>query len=317
MNKWWIILIMLLLTRSYCSQQIPTEDSNIDYIVTYSPEANKACGDDDYTQVFFITIPMSFVNKFYVRIFSPAANSEIDVKNGIFNSVFEYQIYGGDSVLNEAAKDHNPIQGYNKGIVLERAIYNQEADTGWVTMGPFNPRDGGEFICPAGGKQRIFKVVCKGVKGNDGNLYRYYVSAKRDQNISIVGGNSFTYEYSFRMKKEKGAQCYIFPFIDRHTKAIQQYNFDYDGDGSIRLYTAEKKGMLLSTSGDGEWAQNTVKITENERNKSGEIVFAKKGGWYNDVTFYLLNQYDESLPFYTIPIGNRPMKNHKIVVTHQ
>ncbi|MCT4581373.1 MAG: hypothetical protein N4A35_08160 [Flavobacteriales bacterium] len=317
MSKLRLTILFLIGSIYLFAQRIPTEDSNIDYIVTYSEDAHQAYGDDDHVQIFFITVPMSYREKFYLRIYSPGANSSIDVKNGDYNSVFEYKIYGGDSVLNEAAKHHNPIAGYNKGVLLDEEIFGPNADTTWVSMGPFNPKDGGVFITPSGGKQRIFKLICKGLRGNDGNLYRLYVSALRDQNIAITGGNSFTYEYSFRMATGKEEECYVFPFIDNYTKAIKQYNFDYDGDGSIRLYTIEKKGLLLSTSGDGEWAENTIYISQNERNKTGEIMFKNKGNWHNDVTFYLLNQYDESMPFYTIPIGNRPVKSNKIIINHK
>lgn len=317
MNKLLGIIILLGCGLIGLSQQIPTKESNIDYIVTYGKDASKQFGDDDNSQVFFITVPVSFVSKFYIRIFSPGANTSLDVSNGVFDSSFEYSIYGGDSVLNEASKNVNPIAGYDEGVLLESELFDKDADTGWVSMGPFNPKDGGGFLNSSGNKQRIFKIICKGIKGDDGNLYRLFVSTQRDINKTVSGGNSFTYEYSFRMKKGKGTQCYLFPFIDGYTKAIKQYNFDYDGDGSIRLYTIDKKGLLLSTSGNGEWATNTIEVSKNERNKTGEIVFVKKGHWHNDITFYLLNQYEKSVPFYTLPIGNRPAKNKKITVTYK
>ncbi len=184
-------------------------------------------------------------------------------------------------------------------------------------MGPFNPNDGDNFYGVNEKKSKLFKVICKGISGDDGNLYRMYVSKNKETNVAVEGGNSFTYEYSFRMKAGKGSQAYIFPFIDDYTRAIKQYNFDFDGDGAIRLYTSEKKGLLLATSGDGSWASNQILISPKERNKTAEIIFQKKGNWYNDITFYLLNQYDKTIPFYTLPIGSRPLKNQKITIEHQ
>lgn len=311
-----LLILYMCSLLSFFSQGIPTKESNIDYIVTYGKEASNSLGDDDNSQVFFITLPTSYINKFYVRVYSPGANSKIDVKASN-NSVFEFLVYGGDSVFNEASRNHNPIIGYDKGDLLESEKFDKEADTSWVSLGPFNPRDGGVFVSSSGTKQRIFKIICRGLSGNDGNLYRLFISAERDRNVEITGGNSFTYEYSFRMKSIKGSQCYFFPFIDSDTKAIKQNNFDFDGDGSIRLYTIKKRGMLLSTSGDAKWASNTVSVLKEERNKTGEIVFLKKGNWHNDVTFYLLNQYEKTVPFYTIPIGKRPLKSKKITISYK
>ncbi len=317
MSKLIITIFLFSCISRLLAQSIPTPESNIDYIVTYGSEANSAYGDDDYAQVFFITIPQQYTGKIYLRIFSPAANSPADVKNGDFNSLFEYSIYGGNAAFDEESTLPNPSDGYKRGELLETETFDQNADTGWVAMGPFNPKDGGGFVNTANNKQRIFKVICQGIAGDDGNAYRLFVSMEREKNIPINGANSFTYEYSFRMKTGKGAQCYLYPFIDTYTKAIKQYNFDYDGDGTIRLYTVKRKGLLLSTSEDGKWATNTIPIQEEERNKTGEIAFIKKGNWYNDVTFYMLNQYDKSVPFYTIPIGDKPLKNKKISVIHK
>ncbi len=45
----------------------------------------------------------------------------------------------------------------------------------------------------------IFKVICDGIEGDDGNLYRYFLSTMPDENKAVEGANAFAYEYSFRM----------------------------------------------------------------------------------------------------------------------
>ena len=52
-----LLILFLSLGLNFLSQGIPTKESNIDYIVTYGVDAKKSLGDDDNSQVFFITVP--------------------------------------------------------------------------------------------------------------------------------------------------------------------------------------------------------------------------------------------------------------------
>jgi hypothetical protein len=68
-------------------------------------------------------------------------------------------------------------------------------------------------------------------------------------------------------------------------------------------------GAYLLTSKENEWADCQYIIQEKEKNKSMDIQFKKDANRVinnNNVVFYVRNQYGESLPFYTIPIGGVP-----------
>ncbi len=49
MNKFLLLIGSLLIFNLIMAQAIPTEESNIDYIVTYGNEATKSYGDDDFS----------------------------------------------------------------------------------------------------------------------------------------------------------------------------------------------------------------------------------------------------------------------------
>ena len=91
-------------------------------------------------------------------------------------------------------------------------------DKNWYTFGPFNPSEG-EFVDQWEGY--VFKVIAEGVTGDDGNLYRYYLSTNADKNVPIEGGNAFAYEYSCRMYDDPGEVSHIYPYIDDRTVSVR------------------------------------------------------------------------------------------------
>jgi hypothetical protein len=156
---------------------------------------------------------------------------------------------------------------------------------------------------------QVFKLICEGMKGDDGNLYRYFMSTKPDQNVPVEGGNAFTFEYTFRLHSDHRQISHIYPFIDNKTISVMQHNFDWDNEGYIKLVSVSNAGEYLLTSKENEWINSKYVVNEKEKMKSLDIQFKKDPSRVinnNNVVFYLRNQYGESLPFYTIPIGGIP-----------
>ena len=67
----------------------------------------------------------------------------------------------------------------------------------------------------------VIKVIAEGKAGDDGNLYRYFMSTSGTQNIPIEGGNAFTYEYSFRLSDNPKDISHIYPFVDDRVISIK------------------------------------------------------------------------------------------------
>jgi hypothetical protein len=146
--------------------------------------------------------------------------------------------------------------------------------------------------------------------GDDGNLYRFFLSSDRKENRPVEGGNAFTYEYTFRLSNNQNNVSQIYPYLDDKVISVKIMNFDWDDDGFIRVVSVAKRGELCTISQEDNWETTTLPVTEAEKNTSMEIQFIKNSNKHiknNNVAVIVQNQYGESLPFYVIPIGGRPV----------
>lgn len=294
------------------SQPAPAEDENIPYLVTFGAAAEKSWGDDDFCQVFFFSVPPSHTNPFYIRVFDPDTGGELDEMKGEFNTVTRITVLGGDGAWsNPDARQVDPVGNFRSGNQLASKTFDKNGryDEEWYTFGPFIQQEG-EFVEKLGGY--IFKVVVQGIAGDDGNLYSFYMSTEKKDNRAIEGGNIFTYEYTFRLSNNQYNVSQIYPFLDDKVTSVKIMNYDWDGDGFIRVVSVAKRGELCTISNDSEWKENEFIITKSELNTSMEIQFIKSNTKHmknNNVVVIVQNQYGETLPFYVIPIGGKPVYN--------
>jgi hypothetical protein len=291
------------------AQPVPAEEENIPYLVTFGKDADTKWGDDDYCQTFFFTIPKDFKDPIYLRVFDPDCGGMNDEKKGDFSSMFKYSVYGGQGcITTDDARGVDPAGNFRSGNMLGTKAFGVDVkyDNNWYTFGPFNPAEG-ELAPNYGGY--VFKLICQGIKGDDGNLYRYYMSTKPDRNIPVEEGNAFTFEYTFRLHTDASQTSHVYPYIDDKVISIMQYNFDWDDEGYIKLVSVATVGEFLKTSKEDAWASSRYIAKESERGKSLDIQFRKDSSRQvnnNNVVFYIRNQYGEQLPFFTIPIGGIP-----------
>jgi hypothetical protein len=325
MNKPFLLLLVL---PYFClngfSQPVPAPVENIPFLVTFGADGCTSWGDDDFSQTFFFLVPESFTQPIFIRVFDPdtgGANDEINVS---WNTRTNFSVYGGEGAHSDPdAQETDPVGNYRSGNLLASKTFGNdpEWDNKWYTFGPFNPAEG-EFQEQFGGF--VFKVIAEGLEGNDGNLYKYFLSTHPDQNYPIEGANAFAYEYTFRMWDDPRQVSHIYPYIDEHTISVRVSNFDWDDDGIIRVVSVARQGQPLRVSGDNNWKTDEFTIFPEERNTSLDIQFYKLGSKYskpgspairnNNVVINIRNQYDQTLPFYVIPIGGVPQFNHSIGV---
>jgi hypothetical protein len=291
------------------AQPVPAGDENIPYLMTFGPKAGTSWGDDDFSSTFFFLIPKSYSQPFYIRVFDADISGNTDELNGIFDTRMTYSVYGGkECYTNKDAQETSPKGNYKSGNMLASKTFGNQTDydNKWYTFGPFNPSEG-EFVQKFDGY--VFKVICDGTAGDDGNLYRYYLSTKMDENKPIEGANAFAYEYSFRMYDDPNEVSHIYPFVDDRTISVKLSNFDWDSDGLIRTVSVARKGQLSKVSAEDNWAEDEFKIFDEEKNTSLDIQFIKRKTppvKNNNVVVNVRNQYGELLPFYVIPIGGVP-----------
>ncbi|HSH53169.1 MAG TPA: hypothetical protein VK982_15700 [Bacteroidales bacterium] len=317
MKKIIITSLFLFAGLYLLAQPVPAEDENIPHLMTFGPKAETSWGDDDFSQTFFFVIPEEHTSPIFIRVFDPDVGGAIDEINGYWDTKVSYCIYGGKGAFeNEDAKGIDPVGEYRSGNLLATKVFgeNPRYDNNWYTFGPFNPTEG-ELVKKYGGY--IFKIICEGVEGDDGNMYQYFVSTSPTQNIRIEGANAFAYEYSFRMHNDPNEVSHIYPYIDDRTISVEQKNFDWDNDGMIRVVSVARQGLLCKVSGDDTWAQNQFKILDEEIGTSLDFQFIKRKNppvKNNNVVISVKNQYGELLPFYTIPIGGVPTYKYSIGV---
>jgi hypothetical protein len=309
------ILFLLILSLPVWSQPAPAEDENIPYLMTFGGNSVTSWGDDDFLQIFFIMVPASQKDPFYIRIYDPDTGGELDEVKGDFNTSVSFSIYGGKGCWSDtAAQSIRPKGNFKSGYMLSsKSIGNDPRyDRKWFVFGPFNPSEG-ENVEKLGG--RVFKVIAQGISGDDGNLYRYFLSTSPTENIRVEGGNFFTYKYHFRLPDNQKQVCQIYPYVDDKTISVEVSNFDWDNDGIIRLFSVSKNGITCKVSGEDNWVINKFPITAEEKNSTIEIQFLKNQATLvrnNNVVITVRNQYGVSLPFFVIPIGGVPVYSPKI-----
>jgi hypothetical protein len=315
-----ILFFLGLLMPDLKGQPVPARDENIPYLMTFGGGGQRetSWGDDDFSQTFFFVIPEEFNEPVYIRVFDPDIGGKIDEINGFWDTEMEYSIYGGKGAYSDPdARETQPSGNYRSGTLLATKTFGEDNyyDNNWYTFGPFNPSEG-EYTQKYQG--HIFKIITEGKGGDDGNLYRFFLSTSFDENIDVEGANAFTYEYSFRMWNTADNISHIYPFIDDDCISVKQENFDWDSDGWIRIVSVVRKGQTVNVSGEDEWAEEEFNIMDEEIGKSLDFQFIKQRSPFvvknNNVVISVRNQYGELLKFFTIPIGGVPKYKYDIKV---
>jgi hypothetical protein len=311
-----ILLIYSFVCVSSSGQPAPAADENIPYLMTFGGNADPSWGDDDFCQLFFCVIPPSFKQSVYIRIFDPDTGGSIDELKGAFNTVVRFSVYGGPKCWSDTVSQsiYASRGNFKSGYQMASKSFGADAkyNAKWYTFGPFNPSEG-EYVEKLGGN--VFKIIAEGVSGDDGNLYRYFISSEPEANKPVEGGNLFTYKYHFRMPDNPKQVCQIYPFADDKTISVEVRNFDWDNDGIIRVFSVAKNGIESRVSGENNWETEIYPIVEEEKNSSLEVQFIKSQTSVirnNNVVVTVRNQYGVSLPFYVIPIGGIPVYTPKI-----
>jgi hypothetical protein len=310
-----LVILTFLGWYNVNSQSAPAIDENIPYLTTFGKNSITSWGDDDFLQIFFWVVPSSQQGPVYLRVYDPDTGGALDEGNGDFNTTVSYSVYGGNRCWSDTASQSVHPQGnFKSGYLIASKIFGNDTkyDRQWYSFGPFNPSEG-EFSDKLGG--HVFKIIAQGVSGNDGNLYKYFLSTSQSDNKAVEGGNLFTYKYHFRLPDDPKQVCQVYPFADDKTISVEVRNFDWDNDGTIRVFSLAKNGLKCSVSGENEWIRKVFPIVEDEKNSSLEIQFIKdpvKQIKKNNVVVTVLNQYGISLPFYVIPIGGIPVYTPKI-----
>jgi hypothetical protein len=308
MSKFIYIFILLLISTLGYSQPVPNVDENIPYLMTFGKFGETSWGDDDFSQTFFFLIPESYNQPFFIRVFDPDVGGAIDENKGDFDTRCVYEVFGGEgNWSDDDAKETGPFGNYKSGTLLSSRAFaeNPRYDNNWYTFGPFNPAQG-EYAEEY--KGHIFKIICEGVTGDDGNMYQYYLSTSANENRLIEGANAFAYEYSFRMHNDYEEVSHIYPYVEDGTISVKINNFDWDTDGHIMVISVKRQGSDILTSDDDHWTEDELRVMDEEIGTSFDFRFIKANPLVknNNVVVNVRNQFGDAMPFYSIPLGGVP-----------
>lgn len=312
--RYFTCSLLLPLCLTAMAQRVPNESENIDYLVTFGQDAPPDTGDDDHVQIIFFVVPYSHKQPVFLRVFDPDVSGQHDEFVGPANTFSRFSVFGGNGAFStKDARGFRLSGNYKAGNLLASQLFGNDAqfDSEWYTMGPFNPLEGEDIPAFNG---YLLKIVVEGLKGNDGNHYRFFLSEEPGRNKSIEGANAFAYNYTFKLHKAQ-TLAHIYPFIENSMISITQHNFDFDSDGEILIYSVSKNRVKAKASGDNALASSTHAITENEKNLTMDIQIQKVSSEENTMTVYITNQYNEAVPFFALPIGGPPKYKYNLKVT--
>jgi len=303
------------------AQAAPNPVEKIENLVTFGMQAPASSGDDNHTQTFFFLIPDTERRPVYIRIFDPDCGGELDARVGVFDTRTEFSLYGGPGTHSApGATDPRPglpAPAEPGGRLMQRQVFGVDPryDGGFYNFGPLNPLEG-ELVEQFGG--RVFKVVVRGLSGNDGNLYRFFLSSSPGLSVPLPGGNIFTYKYCFRVPagppSGRPVTLHLYPFANERVLSIKQSNFDLDQTVRLTVFSIAKNGHAATASGNGTWASSILPIVASEHGRSLDIRLVSRSPIFNDVAFYVTDQYDKALPFFAIPLGGIPKYRYDIDV---
>lgn len=310
-----IALLMLAMAFSpglVHGQAVPGKDENIPFLVTFGKFGETSWGDDDFVSIFFFTIPKDFNRQFYIKVFDPDCGGQHDEIQGVFDTKTLFSVYGGKGVdpdKNVESRGLKDTDNYKQGNLLASKVFGNEStyDNRYYAFGPFNPTEGDYN---EKWRSYIFKIVCEGISGDDGNLYRYFLSSDKNNDIPIEGANAFTYEYTFRMWNDNKSISHIYPYVDTGIVSIKQRNFDWDDDGIILVVSTYKQGLPVPVSNENNSVESVIPIEAAEIGKSLDFQFHKKKEFLvrnNNVVIALENQRGDALQFFSSPIGGVPV----------
>jgi hypothetical protein len=321
-NKYKIILTGLILCLSSLSgvkgQPVPGKDENIPFLVTFGKFGDTSWGDDDFSQTFFFAIPSDFKDRFYIRVFDPDVGGENDEMKGVWDTKMLYSVYGGKGVdpdKYEESRGMQPTGNYKSGTLLASKTFGEDNqfDNKYYTFGPFIATQGDYN---EKWKSYMFKIICDGISGDDGNLYRYFLSREQNSDVPVEGANAFTYEYTFRMWNDIKSVSHIYPYIDTGIVFVQQRNFDWDDDGEILVVSRIRRGVSVKISGQNDMIEENIGIESGEIGSSLDFQFHKENEYLirnNNVVISLQNQRGDNLKFFSAPIGGVPVYQPKPV----
>jgi large repetitive protein len=294
--------------------------------ITYGSDAPAREGDYDYRQIIYFCVPESTQGQLYLRIFDPDCGGAIDQRIGTFDTTTQFRLYGGTGIYTSYIGDTNKspkspgkdmgglVKSIEAGELLTEKSFTVDtfSDSRWYSFPSFDAQQG-----EAVDGKRYFVLLVQGLGGNDGNIFDIFVSTSDKRNKKPEGLEIFSPALTVNIP-EKGIFAELRFYTPRGTQEITVHNFDAAG-GSIDVRTAFRSGLKVDASAQGDWAERTVSLRENETGRLNAVTFSGGTEIPNDASFFITGKNGKILPIH-YPVhrwerdNNRPLPNARPLV---
>lgn len=269
------------------------------FFSVFGKDAPNTYGDFDNYQSFYFDIPTSETQPVYLRIFDPDVGGAYDEKHGEFDTETRFVVLGGNSanlIYGGSSENAYNKLDYDKNDVLYNRVFgaNRKGDGRWYSLLELKLENGYDL----GNGFVRFSLLSIGLGGDDGNFFdlalSYSQTEKRPPSTSYV----FVYDLSLRSPSlllynwdEFRGQ------IKLNTEGVSQIDlstFDMD-DVPISLSIPFLTDLDLKTSGDGNWVENSIDLSQY--NSPREVGFNFYGRPFNNTFgFFAKDQAGDLIP---------------------
>lgn len=264
------------LSSAYTALSPPNPNTTLEtgYLSLFGPGAPVTEGDDDHVQEVFFEAPEG-TGELYIRIFDADVGGggileeTIDKPRGLYDTEMSYELFGESGSLAAATVGKDPAYHNNWGLIL----------------GPF-PSSAGEAVPGSTVNRRRFRLVIRGLSGDDGNAYNVALSTDPASNTVPTGSRAFAYTWTFPIISDSYQRVY--PFIPAGTAIFTQHNLDLDRPaGSMLLHTPLRDIPIPTSglSGDGNEASSHHEVQAGEDEATWAISLETSTPW-NDITLW-------------------------------
>ncbi|MDD5504905.1 MAG: PKD domain-containing protein [Candidatus Omnitrophica bacterium] len=233
-----ICLLCFCIVQAY-AKDIPWHHSRAKYFYVFGSDGDPLLGADDHELTLYVDVPSSETSDVAIEVFDPDTGSHHDFRtdsSNTWDTVTEFSVFGKDLL----DKKEFGAQDYNKA---------------YYKFGPYSA-DKGQAVS----NFYRFKIVAKGVKGDDANLFRF--------RIMPDSANVYSDNITIRLLPNQGDKMYFYPEISPGTKYVILENYDLDAEGGTSEIFAGRNVLFgesttrhtVEDSPSGEWRKTQIPV---------------------------------------------------------
>lgn len=232
-------LLLLFFAHEVRAKSIPEWQSRVKYFYVFGADGDPLLGAEDNEFTLFIDIPKDEKEQLTIEVYDPDTGSHKDFRTGPSNewdTITEFSVFG-------------------RGLLAKKEFGYGAHNRAFYMFGPYNKEEGKDI-----GSAYRFKIVAKGLMGDDANLFRFRILPE--------SAECFSENITVRLLSCKGDKMYFYPEVMDDTEYIVLENYDLDADGGTSevfagrdvLFGESKREYEVIDSPTGEWRKTRIPV---------------------------------------------------------